>query len=137
MINLLNNWMIRGFIGVDVEVKTSTKKEKKQYCRIGLVEDRSYSDTDNKWHEKTAFHNLVAFSDTVLKRITNSKLKKGDEVIFSCEIQISVKEVNNQNVYSTRFVINHFDILHRKFIKKDKDKEPPKKKEPPADQKET
>lgn len=106
---MINRVILIGRLGSDPEVRTLENGV--QVARFGLATEKGYK-VDGEWHEKTTWHNIVAWRKLAERAVET--LHKGDLVYVEAEINNRVVDHDGQKKYYTDIVANYFRIVYSK-----------------------
>jgi single-strand DNA-binding protein len=100
----VNKVILLGNLGKDPEVKYS--QSGMAVARFSLATTERAKDKDGNWHDKTEWHNLVAFGRTA--EVAGEYLKKGRTVYIEGALRTSSwdDKESGQKKYKTEVIIN-------------------------------
>ena len=79
---------------------------------VSIASDRPVKGNDGEWNTETNWNTVTIFSDSLRKRLANTKVgRKGNQVILQGSIQSNSFEKNGEKIYRTNLVAQDFDVL--------------------------
>lgn len=105
---MLNKVMLIGNLGRDPEVRTL--ESGKSVATLSIATSKKWKSADGEKQERTEWHRVVSFADTLNSAVITPYVKKGNRVYIEGELQTRKWTEENGNVrYTTEIIINQFN----------------------------
>jgi len=102
---MINKVILLGRVGVDPEVKISTKETK--FAQLSLATSEKFKNKAGEWKEKTQWHKVIVFDPRVAETI-EKYVKKGTILYIEGQIETRKYEHNGETKYATEIVLPQF-----------------------------
>ena len=102
---MINKVILLGRVGVDPEVKISTKETK--FAQLSLATSEKFKNKAGEWKEKTQWHKVIVFDPRVAETI-EKYVKKGTILYIEGQIETRKYEYNGETKYATEIVLPQF-----------------------------
>ncbi len=107
MAQSVNKCIIIGRLGKDPEVRAIPSGVK--LANFSLATDESYKDKEGVKHEKTEWHNCVAWRG--LAEVIEKYVKKGDLIYIEGKLTTEKYEKDGVTKYTTKIVVDQMTML--------------------------
>ena len=102
---MINKVILLGRVGIDPEVKISTKETK--FAQLSLATSEKFKNKAGEWKEKTQWHKVIVFDPRVAETI-EKYVKKGTILYIEGQIETRKYEHNGETKYATEIVLPQF-----------------------------
>jgi single-strand DNA-binding protein len=109
MNTLRNKVSLIGRIGKTPELQKVGSSKDYALTKLSLATNENYKDKNGQWHEKTQWHNLVAWGKTA-ERIS-SLISKGQEVMIEGKIVNNSYEKDGEKRFTTDIEVADFLLI--------------------------
>lgn len=106
----INKAILVGRLGKDPELRAMQSGA--QVCSFTLATSETWKDKSGQKQEKTEWHNIVVFNDSLAK-LAAQYLKKGSRVYIEGQIRTRKYEKDGVDRYTTEIVLGSFDAVLR------------------------
>lgn len=106
----INKAILVGRLGKDPELRAMQSGT--QVCSFTLATSETWKDKSGQKQEKTEWHNIVVFNDSLAK-LASQYLKKGSRVYIEGQIRTRKYEKDGVDRYTTEIVLGSFDAVLR------------------------
>ena len=102
---MINKVILLGRVGIDPEVKISTKETK--FAQLSLATSEKFKNKAGEWQEKTQWHKDIVFDPRVAETI-EKYVKKGTILYIEGQIETRKYEHNGETKYATEIVLPQY-----------------------------
>ena len=102
---MINKVILLGRVGIDPEVKISTKETK--FAQLSLATSEKFKNKAGEWQEKTQWHKVIVFDPRVAETI-EKYVKKGTILYIEGQIETRKYEHNGETKYATEIVLPQY-----------------------------
>lgn len=106
----INKAILVGRLGKDPELRALQSGA--QVCSFTLATSETWKDKQGQKQEKTEWHNIVVFNESLAK-LASQYLKKGSRVYIEGQIRTRKYEKDGVDRYTTEIVLGSFDAVLR------------------------
>lgn len=102
---MINKVILLGRVGIDPEVKISTKETK--FAQLSLATSEKFKNKAGEWQEKTQWHKVIVFDPRVAETI-EKYVEKGTILYIEGQIETRKYEHNGETKYATEIVLPQY-----------------------------